>query len=171
MPEERHPTIQKLQKRKERHQQRPAVVRWAVVLLGVLITLAGVVMTGPVPGPGFLVIPIGLALLALQFEWAENLLEKAVVWANDARAKAANRSKGEKIASGIGISAALAAFVTAAMTSAICASSGSGLSMRASTCWRADAPIRGSAEMSGKVTLCSRRSDPVGLPVTLGSPT
>jgi uncharacterized protein (TIGR02611 family) len=114
MPEERHPTIQKLQKRKERHQQRPAVVRWAVVLLGVLITLAGVVMTGPVPGPGFLIIPIGLALLALQFEWAENLLEKAVVWADNAKGKAANRSKGEKIASGVAIAAGIAAFVAAA---------------------------------------------------------
>jgi uncharacterized protein (TIGR02611 family) len=114
MPEERHPTIQKLQKRKERHQHRPAVVRWAVVLLGVLITLAGVVMTGPVPGPGFLVIPIGLALLALQFEWAENLLEKAVDWADNAKAKAANRSKGEKIASGVAIAAGIAAFVVAA---------------------------------------------------------
>jgi uncharacterized protein (TIGR02611 family) len=114
MPEERHPTIQKLQKRKERHQQRPAVVRWAVVVLGVLVTLAGVVMTGPVPGPGFLVIPIGLALLALEFAWAENLLEKAVVWADGARQKARNRSKGEKIATGIGITAGIAAFVTAA---------------------------------------------------------
>ena len=79
-----------------------------------LITLAGVVMTGPVPGPGFLVIPIGLALLALQFEWAENLLEKAVDWADNAKAKAANRSKGEKIASGVAIAAGIAAFVVAA---------------------------------------------------------
>jgi uncharacterized protein (TIGR02611 family) len=89
------------------------VVRWAVVLLGVLITLAGIVMTGPVPGPGFLVIPVGLALLALQFEWAENLLEKAVVWADNAKAKAASRSKGEKIASGVGIAAGIGAFATA----------------------------------------------------------
>jgi len=114
MPEERHPTIQKLQKRKERHQQRPAAGRGAVVLLGVLITLAGIVMTGPVPGPGFLIIPIGLALLALQFEWAENLLEKAVVWADNAKAKASNRSKSEKIASGVAIVAGMAAFVVPA---------------------------------------------------------
>jgi uncharacterized protein (TIGR02611 family) len=118
MPEQspkRHPTIQKLQKRKARHQQRPAIVRWGVVLLGVLITLAGIVMTGPVPGPGFLIIPVGLALLALQFEWAERLLEKAVVWADDAREKARKRSKGERIATGIGIAAGIAAFVTAAI--------------------------------------------------------
>ena len=111
---ERHPTIQKLQERKRRHQKRPAVVRWGVVVLGVLITLAGIVMTGPVPGPGFLIIPVGLALLALQFEWAERLLEKVVVWADAQREKARNRSKGEKIASGVAIAAGIAAFVTAA---------------------------------------------------------
>jgi uncharacterized protein (TIGR02611 family) len=113
--EERHPAIQKLQERKERHKERSRVVRWGVVILGVLITLAGVVMTGPVPGPGFLVIPVGLALLALEFTWAERLLEKAVVWADDAREKAANRSKGEKIASGVAIAAGIAAFTTAAI--------------------------------------------------------
>ncbi len=115
MPEERHPTIQKLQERKRRHRQRPAVVRWGVVVLGVLITLAGIVMTGPVPGPGVLVIPVGLALLALEFAWAENLLEQAVVWAENAKAKAADRSQGEKVASGIAIAAGIAAFVTAAI--------------------------------------------------------
>jgi uncharacterized protein (TIGR02611 family) len=115
MTEERHPTIQKLQERKRRHQQRHPVVRWAVVVVGVLITLAGVVMTGPVPGPGFLIIPIGLALLALQFDWAERLLEKVLVWADEQREKARNRSKGEKIASGVAISAGIAAFVTAAI--------------------------------------------------------
>jgi uncharacterized protein (TIGR02611 family) len=113
--QERHPAIQKLQHRKRRHKQRPRIVRWGVVLLGILITLAGVVMTGPVPGPGFLIIPVGLALLALEFRWAERLLEKAVVWADDAREKARNRSKGEKIATGLGIAAGIAAFVTAAI--------------------------------------------------------
>lgn len=113
--DDRHPAIKRLHERKERHQQRPRVVRYGVVVLGVLITLTGVVMTGPVPGPGFLVIPVGLALLALEFAWAENLLERAVVWADDAREKAANRSRGEKIASGVAIAVGIAAFVTAAI--------------------------------------------------------
>ena len=111
----RHPAIERLHERKQRHRERPRVVRWGVVVLGVLITLAGVVMTGPVPGPGFLVIPVGLALLALEFVWAERLLEKAVVWADEAKEKAANRSKGEKIASALAISVGIAAFVTAAI--------------------------------------------------------
>jgi uncharacterized protein (TIGR02611 family) len=113
--EERHPAIKKLHERKARHRARPRVVRWGVALLGVVITLAGVVMTGPVPGPGVVIIPIGLALLALEFVWAERLLEKAVVWADDAKDKAANRSRGEKIASGVAVGAGLAAFAAAAV--------------------------------------------------------
>lgn len=112
---EKHPTIAKLHQRKERHQERPKPIRWSIALVGFMVTLTGVVMTGPVPGPGFLVIPIGLAMLALEFTWAEKLLEKAVVWADKAKDQAANRSKGEKIASGVAIAVGIAAFVTAAI--------------------------------------------------------
>ena len=83
--------------------------------LGALITLAGVVMTGPVPGPGFLIIPIGLGFLALEFDWAERLLEKAVLWAEEARARARNRSTGQKVATAAVVAVALAAFVAAAI--------------------------------------------------------
>ena len=111
----KHPTIAKLHERKERHQLRPRPMRWGIALLGFLITLAGVIMTGPVPGPGFLVIPIGLALLALEFTWAERLLERAVLWADKTKDQAASRSKGEKIASVAAIVIGIAAFVTAAI--------------------------------------------------------
>lgn len=112
---EQHPALKRLQERKRRHQQRPRIVRFGVAALGGLVTLAGVIMTGPVPGPGFLIIPIGLGFLALEFDWAERLLEKAVVWAADAREKARNRSRGERMATGIAIAAGIAAFVTAAI--------------------------------------------------------
>jgi len=111
----RHPAIQKLHERKERHQGRSRPARYGVVALGALVTLVGVVMTGPVPGPGFLVIPIGLALLALQFDWAEGLYEKAVVWADNAKEKAANQTKTEKIISGVVAAIAVGAFVVAAI--------------------------------------------------------
>jgi len=112
---ERHPAIQKLYERRERHKQRSRLVRWAVALAGALITLAGVMMTGPIPGPGFLIIPFGLALLALEFVWAERLLEKAVMWADRAKEQAANRTRGQKIATAILTVLAIAAFVTAAI--------------------------------------------------------
>ncbi len=109
--DDRHPAIKKLHERKERHQERSRPVRYAVAALGALITLAGIVMTGPVPGPGFLVIPIGLALLALQFEWAEGLYEKAVIWADKAKEQAASRTRGQKIASAVIAVLAIAAAI------------------------------------------------------------
>src|SRR5215208_6694586 len=79
----------KLQERKERHKQRNIVHRAAIVVLGVLIVCAGVVMSGPgVPGPGIVTILIGLGLLALEFERAERLLERAIVWAERAAERA-----------------------------------------------------------------------------------
>lgn len=113
--EERHPAIQQLHERKKRHRERSRPVRIGVVILGVLITLAGIAMTGPIPGPGVLVIPVGLALLALEFAWAERLLERAVVWADKAKEQAASQTRGQKIASGVLIALAIGAFVTAAI--------------------------------------------------------
>ena len=110
---ERHPAIQRLYDRRERHQKRSRPVRWAVALLGALITLVGVVMTGPVPGPGFVIIPFGLALLALEFVWAERLFAKAVLWADRAKEQASNRSRGQKIASVVVTVLAIAGFITA----------------------------------------------------------
>ena len=95
---EQHPTIAKLHERRERHRKRHKVVRAFVALAGALVTLAGVIMTGPVPGPGFLVIPIGLALLALEFTWAERLLERAVIWSDRAKEQAASRPRSQQIA-------------------------------------------------------------------------
>ena len=42
-----------------------------------MILLGGLAMLVP-PGPAFVVIPVGLAMLALEFEWAEQLLVQAL---------------------------------------------------------------------------------------------
>lgn len=44
-----------------------------------------------VPGPGFLVIAIGLAMLALEFDWAERLVERVVVRLEPAASKVSPR--------------------------------------------------------------------------------
>jgi uncharacterized protein (TIGR02611 family) len=106
--------IEKLQERRERHRERHKLYRVGVVILGTVITLVGVVMTGPVPGPGIVIIPIGLALLALEFVWAERLLEKAVDQAERAKEKAANTTRAQRILSGIATALGIAAFATAA---------------------------------------------------------
>ena len=53
------------------------IVRAAVVLAGFVVVLAGLAMLA-LPGPGLLVIAAGLGVLALEFAWAERLLERTV---------------------------------------------------------------------------------------------
>jgi tellurite resistance protein TerC len=51
------------------------VVRALVVGVGLLVTLVGVLLL-VLPGPALAVIPVGLALLALEFAWAERALQR-----------------------------------------------------------------------------------------------
>ena len=108
--------LTKLRERKERHKQRHIVHRVAVVAFGVLIVLVGIVLSGPgVPGPGIAVILIGLTFLALEFDQAERLLERAIVWADRAKDRAEETSTKQRILAGIAGALALAAFVVAAV--------------------------------------------------------
>ena len=106
----------KLQERKERHQQRGRLARVGVVLVGGFLVLAGIVMSGPgVPGPGILIILIGLSFLALEFDRAERLLERAIVWADNAAERAENAPRWQKVLTGVLGALAVAAFVVAAI--------------------------------------------------------
>jgi uncharacterized protein (TIGR02611 family) len=106
----------KLRERKERHKQRHLVHRAGVVVLGVLIVCAGIVMSGPgVPGPGIAVILIGLGFLALEFDWAERLLERAIIWADQAKDRAEEASTKQRVIAGIAAALTVAAFVVAAV--------------------------------------------------------
>ena len=49
--------------------------RIVVAVVGSIILLLGVVML-VTPGPAFIVIPIGLAILAVEFVWARRWLKK-----------------------------------------------------------------------------------------------
>jgi uncharacterized protein (TIGR02611 family) len=69
--------VDRIRERRERHKERRRVYRIAVVLAGFVVLLAGLAMI-PLPGPGLLVTAVGLALLALEFAWAERLLERTV---------------------------------------------------------------------------------------------
>lgn len=53
-----------------------AVRRVVVAVVGITIILVGVLLL-VLPGPAFVVIPIGLAVLAIEFEWARRLLRRA----------------------------------------------------------------------------------------------
>jgi uncharacterized protein (TIGR02611 family) len=106
----------KLRERKEKHQQRNVVHRYAIVAFGVLVICAGVVLSGPgVPGPGFLVILIGISFLALEFDWAERLLERAIIFGDDLTDRAEQTSTTQRVIAGAVTAVAVAAFVVAAI--------------------------------------------------------
>jgi uncharacterized protein (TIGR02611 family) len=105
---------ERLARRRERHLQRSRAYRVIFVVAGALVTLAGVAMLA-LPGPAFVVIPIGLTMLAMEFDWAERWLEKALAKAEAAQRSAAAASPLQK-AMGVGATAlGIAAFVTAAI--------------------------------------------------------
>jgi uncharacterized protein (TIGR02611 family) len=106
----------KLRERKARHKQRHPLHRAGVVVLGFLIVLVGIVLSGPgVPGPGIAVILVGLGFLALEFDRAERLLERAIIWADLAAIRAEQTSPMQRVLAGVVAALAVAAFVFAAI--------------------------------------------------------
>jgi len=106
--EERRPRpklVERLEARRATHHQRSRLYRIGVTTLGMLILLGGVVML-VTPGPAFVLIPIGLAMLALEFTWAERLLEKSLQQAQIAQEKAANTTTLQRV---LGVLAGLTA--------------------------------------------------------------
>lgn len=65
-----------LRERIRSHRTGQIVYRFVVGLLGVAITLGGLLLV-PLPGPGWLVVLAGLSLLATEFDSARRLLDVA----------------------------------------------------------------------------------------------
>jgi tellurite resistance protein TerC len=95
--------VRKLQAQRATHKDRHKAVRVAFVLAGSTLLLGGLAML-LLPGPAFVVIPIGLALLSLEFCWAGRLLDKSLVKADQAKQKAADASRTSKVLTGAGAS-------------------------------------------------------------------
>src|SRR4051812_39732763 len=100
--------VQKLQQRRAAHVRKPLAYRVAFAVAGVVVTLVGVALL-VLPGPAFVLIPIGLAMLALEFAWAERALEHALVRADVAKERAASASRAEKVLGGLAAALAIAA--------------------------------------------------------------
>ena len=106
----------KLQERKARHKQRHIVHRVAVVIAGILIVIAGIIMSGPgVPGPGIVTIIIGLTFLALEFDRAERLLERVIIWGDRAAERAEQTTTRQRVVAGITTALTIGAFAVAAI--------------------------------------------------------
>jgi uncharacterized protein (TIGR02611 family) len=106
--------IEKLEARRATHRERGRLFRIGFGIVGALVTLAGVVML-VTPGPAFVLIPIGLAMLSLEFVWAERLLEKSLQQAQIAQAKAAQTTRTQRILVGIATVLAIGACVLAVL--------------------------------------------------------
>jgi uncharacterized membrane protein HdeD (DUF308 family) len=81
-----HPMIEKLRERRDRHRERNRLYRFAFALVGVVLILCGLLLSLPgVPGPGLLVVAVGLGMVALEWDPAERLLERILYRLDDAR--------------------------------------------------------------------------------------
>jgi uncharacterized protein (TIGR02611 family) len=96
--------VARVRDRKEHHRQRHFAFRLGWGILGVLVVLAGVVLL-VLPGPGWLVIAIGLGMLALEFDPLERVLERVALRLEDVGEKAAKAKPWQKA---LGIAAAIA---------------------------------------------------------------
>jgi uncharacterized protein (TIGR02611 family) len=102
--------VERLREQRERHRRRPLVVRVLYIVVGFTLLGTGLAML-VLPGPAFVVIPIGLALLSLEFAWAENLLERAIEQGEAARRKAAATTGPQRVLSAIAVALGAGAVV------------------------------------------------------------
>ncbi len=66
--------------------------RIGVTIVGGLVLLAGIALL-VLPGPAFLVIPAGLAILATEYAWARRWLDKAKAKAEQAKKLATRKAR------------------------------------------------------------------------------
>ncbi len=66
-----------------------------VSVVGGLLLIAGIIMI-VTPGPAFVLIPVGLLLLASEFKWAEKWAQKVLNWLQRIRDKWRQKRKAHK---------------------------------------------------------------------------
>ena len=69
--------------------------RIVIAIVGFTVLLLGVVMI-ILPGPAFIIIPLGLAILATEFVWAQRLLAKAKAYFEKQRQRVADKVRWKK---------------------------------------------------------------------------
>ena len=113
-PQGRHPWLERLREQRERHLGRSRFYRVPFALLGFTIVLLGIAML-VLPGPGLLVIAVGLGMLALEFAWAERVLERTLERMTQTGARVRRLTRLEKAASLAGGLAMLGALIALAL--------------------------------------------------------
>jgi uncharacterized protein (TIGR02611 family) len=108
--------IARVRERKARHKQRGKLYRTGFGIVGVLVILAGLALSLPgVPGPGLVLVAVGLGMLALEFDRAERLLERILQRLDRVTDQAAAASPLQKAVVGVLALAAVAAAVAAVL--------------------------------------------------------
>jgi uncharacterized protein (TIGR02611 family) len=110
----RHPWIERLREQRARHLDRSRFYRVPFALLGFTVVLVGIAML-VLPGPGLLVIAAGLGMLALEFAWAERVLERTLERMSETSTRVRHLSRLEKAVSTLAGLAALGALIAAAL--------------------------------------------------------
>ncbi len=109
-PRPRPKLVERLEAQRDRHRERARIVRVLYAVAGLTLLLGGIAML-VLPGPAFVVIPIGLAMLSLEFTWAERALERALAEGEKARRRAAETTPLQRVLSGVAVALGVAAFV------------------------------------------------------------
>ncbi|CAA9522636.1 MAG: hypothetical protein AVDCRST_MAG53-3431 [uncultured Solirubrobacteraceae bacterium] len=106
--------VTKVRERRRGFKEHGRLYRGAFVVAGFILVLGGAAML-VLPGPAFVVIPIGLAILSLEFAWAENLLDRSLVKADEAKRRAQETTPRQRILSALAIACGIGAFVVLAI--------------------------------------------------------
>jgi uncharacterized protein (TIGR02611 family) len=107
--------MERVRDRRERHKQRGRTYRIVFGIAGFVVLVAGIVLSLPfIPGPGLLLVAIGLGMLALEFAWAERLLERIVDRLEQAGERAARASRTQKAVAGSAIAMGVGALIAVA---------------------------------------------------------
>ena len=113
-PPEKQTLAEKLARRRERHLQRSKAYRVGFMIVAFVVILGGLALV-PLPGPGWAIVFVGLSMLALEFKWAENLMEKVLNRLEAAQEAAKNATPAQKAlgvaATILGIAACVAAAI------------------------------------------------------------
>ncbi|UJA21484.1 hypothetical protein HJD18_15530 [Thermoleophilia bacterium SCSIO 60948] len=91
-----------VERERERYEERGLAFRVAWITAAVIVLLAGIAMM-VFPGPAFIVIPVGLAMLSLQFAWAGWVLDTGLEKGQIAVDRVANASLRVKILIGAAV--------------------------------------------------------------------
>ena len=113
-PEHRLTLSEKLARRREHHIQRSMPYRVAFMVEAFAVLIGGIALI-PLPGPGWAIVFVGLGMLALEFKWAEKLMEKVLDRLEGAKEAAENATPLQKaigvVATVLGIAACVAAAI------------------------------------------------------------